>query len=66
MTECCESSKKMMVRLGACKTGLSSSSVTYFTDPSVVVLILICFGAVHVFLYCLHLMYVFIFLVRFG
>ena len=61
----------MSVRLGACKTGLSKPpppQLFYITDRSKAKLLfwflLLCFDVEC--LYCLILMYVFIFLVTFG
>ena len=66
---CCEALQKRKVRLWPYKTGISSLLQVFYywsfqDDTSVVVIIVLWFGVD--FLCCLHLMHVFVYLVKFG
>ena len=67
LTKCCEPLRKMRLRLGACKIDLSPQVVlliSFQDDSSVVVPFVLCFG---VEIVCgLNLLYVFVFLFKFG
>ena len=66
LTKCCEPLQKLRVRYGTCKTGFSTPRILYYRsfqdDTSVVIHGALCLGVE--FLCCLHLMYVFIFLIK--